>query len=99
MKDREILINIIVLLLKHSQLTVYRDGVALPNGTHEIGNGFSITLPMTREAMESDKQPTEIGTFLSDSVQELNSHTVQSFLERVLARIETLTKFSPASSG
>lgn len=94
--DLERQVRIVTLLIEHAPITVYRDGELLAAGTHDIGNGHTITLPLNREGMEADTFPSAVASFLVKAVQEENYHVLENFMEGTMV---TLKLNEPSSAG
>ena len=64
----------------HTRLSVVDvNGVLLPNGTHDLGDGI-LTLPLTRECLDNDL-PASLTGWLINAAAERNVYVLQGFLD------------------
>lgn len=71
--------SLALMLILHSRISVYRDNVLLEHGTHDIGDGVFLALPLTKSGLE--ELPVSLAKFLLVSGQEANPQTIASFLD------------------
>lgn len=71
-------VAIITMLILHSRVRVYRDDIPLPEGTHDLGDDVSLTLPLTKEGLED--LPASLAQFFVKAAQEENPQTIANFL-------------------
>ncbi len=76
-------VAIATMLTLHSRVRVYRGESLLSNGTYDLGEGVTITLPLTKEGIED--LPGSLAQFLIQSSQEVNPQAIANFLDGVTA--------------
>lgn len=86
---------IVTMIVLHSPIRVYRDGVELPNGTHDIDDAI-IALPLTEDSM--NELPASIVMFLVKAAQEVNAAILASFLDGLTVTKATMFVPSPVST-
>jgi hypothetical protein len=71
-------VTIITMLILHSRVRVYRDDELLAAGAHDLGDGVTLTLPLTKESLED--LPASLAGFLVKAAQEENPQTITNFM-------------------
>src|SRR5688572_10587543 len=82
----------------HSRHTLYRKGEKLPDGTYEIEDGFTITLPMTEAGV--NELPLSFAAWLIDAAGRIHPFILETFLAsglRMKKTAQTMTERLSAS--
>lgn len=83
----------IVIASRHS---LYKGGEKLPDGTYEIEDGFSLTLPMTAASL--DDLPLSFTAWLIDSAGRIHPHILETFLVSAQRIERSITKPTASAS-
>lgn len=65
-------------VILYSRLTLYRKGEKQPDGTYEIEEGFSLTLPLTEAGLND--LPLSLSAWLIDAAGRIHPHILETFL-------------------
>jgi hypothetical protein len=76
-------------VILYSRLALYRDGEKLPEGTYELEDGVTITLPLTEVCL--NELPASLVAWLIDAAGRENAFVLESFLAGARAIQKNMT--------